>query len=278
MKILCFLSCLLLAASMNAQDFITLKSGEDLKTKVVEVLDTEVKYKSWENQTGPTRTLAKAEIFQIVYENGSKELFGNLEQPKKSSADLKIPTPKNQKMAFGFNAVYQIPVFDFREEQQIGDKLSGARSGFGGELRFRVRNLPNNFSAGFGLGFQSTPYDLSVSDGVLVYVFSGKYNQILFDVASGMEIPLDSEGKNRFVLEGMFGLNFLKITGDLADDLKYSGLSTKAFGLNYGADLGFLVDNHFTIGTRLHASSLLETEDGFKIPAASFQLYAGYEF
>ena len=65
------------------QDIITQKSGEDIKTKIMEVTQTEVKYKKYDNLTGPTFTMAKADILMVRYENGTKDIF-NVE-PKASS-------------------------------------------------------------------------------------------------------------------------------------------------------------------------------------------------
>ena len=61
--------------SANAQDIITLKSGNDIKALVQEIGDTDVKYKKWDNQNGPNYTLKKSEIFRIVYANGYVEKF-----------------------------------------------------------------------------------------------------------------------------------------------------------------------------------------------------------
>ena len=60
---------------LYAQDVITLKTGEELKTKVIEITSTEIKYKKYDNQQGPIYTIEKAKIFMIKYENGSKDVF-----------------------------------------------------------------------------------------------------------------------------------------------------------------------------------------------------------
>jgi hypothetical protein len=62
--------------SLRAQDIITLRSGEDVKSKIEEVGTNEVKYKKYENLSGPTYTMSKSDIFMIKYENGTKDIFG----------------------------------------------------------------------------------------------------------------------------------------------------------------------------------------------------------
>ena len=64
--------------SMNycfSQDTIKLKSNEDISSKVLEVTTSEIKYKRFDNPNGPTYTIPKSEVFQIFYENGTKDIF-----------------------------------------------------------------------------------------------------------------------------------------------------------------------------------------------------------
>jgi len=77
-----------------AQDIITKKTGEDIRAKVFEVNQTDVKYKIFDDQNGDTLTLSKSEILMIRYENGSKDIF-NAEQKNQS-------LPENNK----FNDLY----------------------------------------------------------------------------------------------------------------------------------------------------------------------------
>ena len=62
-------------STLKAQDIITLKTGEDLKAKIVEIGLNDVKYKKFENLNGPVYTLNKSDIFMIKYENGTKDVF-----------------------------------------------------------------------------------------------------------------------------------------------------------------------------------------------------------
>lgn len=60
----------------HAQDIIVKKDGGTLATKVIEVGQSEVKYKKFNHQDGPTYTILKADVNYINYENGEKESFG----------------------------------------------------------------------------------------------------------------------------------------------------------------------------------------------------------
>lgn len=78
-----------------SQDVIILKTGEELKTKV-EVIDIDiVKYKKFENQSGPTYSLEKSKIFMIKYENGTKDIFETQVEVKKEAAisEIVVNTP-----------------------------------------------------------------------------------------------------------------------------------------------------------------------------------------
>lgn len=66
---------LLAAATLNAQDVITLKTGAIINGKVAEVGINEIKYYKAENLQGPVYVTSKADITQIAYANGTKDVF-----------------------------------------------------------------------------------------------------------------------------------------------------------------------------------------------------------
>jgi hypothetical protein len=61
--------------SVSAQDLITKKDGNEIRAKVTEVDLEVIRYKQFDNQTGPTYVMSKSEIFRIKYENGRIEVF-----------------------------------------------------------------------------------------------------------------------------------------------------------------------------------------------------------
>ncbi len=64
---------------LNAQDYITKKTGDDIKAKVLEITTSEIKYKKFDNLDGPTYSISKSEILMIRYENGTKDIFNESE-------------------------------------------------------------------------------------------------------------------------------------------------------------------------------------------------------
>jgi hypothetical protein len=76
---------------VHGQDIIVQKNGDEIKARVEQILDTEIKYRKPDNLTGPLYTVKKADVFMIRYGNGTKDVFG--EQPVVSAAE-KAPVKK----------------------------------------------------------------------------------------------------------------------------------------------------------------------------------------
>ena len=70
----------------QAQDLITTKSGDDIEAKVLEVTQTEVKYKRYSNLEGPVFTLSKSDVLMVRYENGEKDIFTTTDSPSAASS------------------------------------------------------------------------------------------------------------------------------------------------------------------------------------------------
>ena len=74
------LMLLLLSLSLGvamAQDVIVKKDGSTILSKVLEISETEIKYKKWSNQDGPMYTISRNEVNSINYQNGELELITN---------------------------------------------------------------------------------------------------------------------------------------------------------------------------------------------------------
>ena len=68
-------AALCFSITLYSQDIITMKNGDEIKAKIVEVSISEVKYKKFDNLQGTTYTVDKSNIFRIKYEDGSKDVF-----------------------------------------------------------------------------------------------------------------------------------------------------------------------------------------------------------
>jgi len=98
-KVLLVLATLCCGNLLWSQDIITLKNGEEIKAVVQEVGIAEVKYKKYENLTGPTYTLPKSAIFMIKYKNGEKDLFNEITEVRQpTQAESPTAINPNEKM------------------------------------------------------------------------------------------------------------------------------------------------------------------------------------
>lgn len=64
-----------LRAADSLCDQITLKNGDEVSAKVLEITPTEIKYQKCGVTDGPLYIVKKTDVFMIKYANGSKEVF-----------------------------------------------------------------------------------------------------------------------------------------------------------------------------------------------------------
>jgi hypothetical protein len=72
-----------------SQDVITKKTGEDIQAKILEVDQTNIKYKKFDNLEGPSFIVPKSDVLIVRYSNGTKDIFT---EEKTISTDVKAVT------------------------------------------------------------------------------------------------------------------------------------------------------------------------------------------
>ena len=77
-----------IAIVSKAQDSLTMKSGEIIQVKVMELTSSEVKYKKIDNLTGPIYSIAKSDLSMIRYENGTKDDFSAIKNTTAPISDM----------------------------------------------------------------------------------------------------------------------------------------------------------------------------------------------
>jgi hypothetical protein len=70
---------------IKAQDTLSMRSGENILVKVIEVGTTEVKYKKLDNLNGPIFSILKLDLFIIKYENGTKDDLSNIKKNEENN-------------------------------------------------------------------------------------------------------------------------------------------------------------------------------------------------
>lgn len=81
-KVLLLAISVVAAIGVYAQDIIVTRDAKRIEAKILEVSSSEIKYKEFNNQSGPTFVLTSAEINTIIYQNGTVKVF---DQPKQQA-------------------------------------------------------------------------------------------------------------------------------------------------------------------------------------------------
>jgi len=157
---------LVLISNIFAQDLITLKSGDDLEVKVIEIDESEIRYRKYSNLDGPIYSIAKSKIFRIKFENGDLEVMA---QPVEQTTNTVTHDPER-------------PVL----EEYGGKSAFGIELGGGGLLGLigRYEVAPNLFVEA-GLHYRpivllDNTDDISIKGSILLaggvtYTISKKY-------------------------------------------------------------------------------------------------------
>ena len=67
---------IVVSQALQAQDTIIFNNGDELRVKVTEVSDSEIKYQLWSNKSGPTYVKKLSDVFLVKYKGGGKEVYG----------------------------------------------------------------------------------------------------------------------------------------------------------------------------------------------------------
>ncbi|MEZ0540952.1 hypothetical protein [Fibrella arboris] len=92
MRLFILLVSLLTATLTYAQDNIILRSGDEISAKVLEVNQTDLKYRKAANPDGPIYTSPLRDVLLIKYANGTKDTFGNDRSIMRNRPARPIPT------------------------------------------------------------------------------------------------------------------------------------------------------------------------------------------
>lgn len=74
--------------ALKAQDVITMKNGDEIQAKVIEVGTEEIKYKIYGTDDSPLYVISKSNVFMIKYKNGSKDMFTGKLSPQKTDTTI----------------------------------------------------------------------------------------------------------------------------------------------------------------------------------------------
>jgi len=88
-------------------DVMTLKNGEDVNVKILEITSIEIKYKKCDLPDGPLYVIKKSDVFMIKYSNGTKEIFKS-DEVTKDKGSVSDKTKKNKTKTTNDHAILSL--------------------------------------------------------------------------------------------------------------------------------------------------------------------------
>lgn len=245
----------LCVSALSAQDRIILKNGNTLEAKVQEIQVSEIKYKRFDNLNGPVYSLLKSDVFLIMYENGTKEVIGEL--PAAPSA-AKTVKPSNQVQKTPKPAPVYAPKQKNHSVQAWSAEDTYKNVVLGGIcLPLSDEGLKIGFFSGyehfwplaekFGItGHASLSYNKLKIYFYDYYGYSYPYTGGDFNLRSlaGPSFYSGVGASVTFYSTAYFGLNYNFFTGDFKD-------TDKSISLGYGGAIGFVFNDSFDVGIRI---------------------------
>jgi len=76
-KVSLIVGLMLSCFSFKAQDLMTYKNGDVQTVKIIEITESEIKFKKTDNLEGPIRVVSKSELFAVKFENGTKMVMNS---------------------------------------------------------------------------------------------------------------------------------------------------------------------------------------------------------
>ncbi len=107
------LTCMVITISAFAQDIIVTKEAKKIEAKITEVSKSEIKYKEWDNQEGPTFILEVADINTIIYSNGKVAVFNQEQAAENSQSTTKDETEQTVNVDFTIERTSQLLTYRF---------------------------------------------------------------------------------------------------------------------------------------------------------------------
>lgn len=180
LRLFSLLACTVLCSmtsNLFSQDVIFLSNGNEIEAKIIKIGDSEIEYKKWSYQDGPTFIEKVSNIFMIKYQNGEKDVFTPVSSPAttvaKSETLIKPQSiKKDNKIFFGINVGEGSSFIDEYDSYYGYSSYIGFASTIGLDLTFPIGKV---FAIGpyVSLGYDS--YALATTfGGWTMFKFSNK--------------------------------------------------------------------------------------------------------
>ena len=234
-KTIIIITLSLMTCSLSAQDKIYFFDGSSIEAKVSVVSETKIRYKNFDNQSGPTFEVGLSKINMIVYENGSHQIFK--EEADEAKIHKTIRGFKNRinldLLAIGENGPTSISYEKINEDGSRGiefpisvyfnlDGVAGYT--IGANFKYYVNKQGKGFYIGPSIGLGEFTWMYSFYD------YEGYYESYdEFSTFLGLKLG------GQFQISDVFGINLAGNLGAISNfdqiDLGYS--------LNLGINFSF---------------------------------------
>ncbi|MCL2442030.1 MAG: hypothetical protein FWD13_01010 [Treponema sp.] len=213
--------------SVTAQDLIVLRNGEMIESKVVEISQTEIRYRRYTNLDGPMIVIPAANVLSIRYENGTYEIINTSIMPEQGNTQTTTPDITNvvaeklTRIGLNVNPAGLIPIYGpmpsvcieltrgkFNSELNLLFPLWG---GFGGFFTFNYFHPTQIGGAYIGGGI----------GGLLLLDYYYEYLGIIFGLNAGYKFILSSGiyFRTGAFVGGMFDFSYGQLMFYLKPDL-----------------------------------------------------------
>lgn len=150
------------SVSAFAQDYIFFRNGDELRVKVQEISPTEIKYKKYSNQQGPTYSVPKKDVEAIQYENGDKETFNSTPATRQGTTQRQPNRKDNDEGSSGevgikFGGLYKLGL-EIYKNKYIQEPLAFVTNDL--SLGFKTKHY--QFGIGTGFYYGGGDYDDAV--------------------------------------------------------------------------------------------------------------------
>ncbi len=258
LKIILATYALVFALKSYSQDIIYTKKGDKILSIVEEITPDLVRYKQYDNQTGPTYSIFKSDILLIDYENGKTETFERQNGRKTANTNtVKVSDEDFGRHFVGINIAGMMGTnLHILYEYTFKNNIIGIRI----PLLYRISSgvsdvfeFTNNFLTGVDFRF------FPAGQGMIKYVFTPSMliGNVKYSYYTWIPDPIDPWGgsenvESRKDLQTIFQI--------------YNGIVfTPIPNLRFGMDLG--------VGVRNIYGNFNETR-----PYGSFVSFIGYKF
>lgn len=207
LKFLLIITFLGIAGFAKSQDVIVKKDNSTILSKVVEINSSEIRYKKWSNQDGPTYSISISDVASINYANGEVDKFANT-----TTNQVQTQPVQTQQVQVSAPVPVSAPLSHYNYMERDGNSLTlNGRELSDNEVRELVGyenystylsakrqiNSGRVFTTIFWVSLGSTVLFSAASGIDTDFIYAAYFTAILADVSLPLMCILKGAGKGR---------------------------------------------------------------------------------